>query len=441
MTDAFAGFRRTDVAGIPVLWLPDTRFKTFRVTLSARRPLGETAAARSILPGLLMQGTVNYPNRPALARRMESLYGAAVAPGTGKVGETHTLRFSVDCVAEEFLPGRPDQLADSLDFLTEYLAHPKLEGDGFPADTFERERRQAANDARAVFDDRGSYAAERALALACDGEPMAIPEHGGVAAIEAMDRTAPEQARQDFLSRGKLLVVGMGALPEDGVFLDRIGTFLGNLPAREPGDLPVVQTQEVVSRRASVERVDLQQSKMVLTFRVPMTDDSPTWMARALFASMLGGGPHSRLFREVREKRSLAYYAQAALDRHKGLLVVHIGLDEVAAKAVEDETLRQIDELAAGRFTAEELDTARAGILSTITALQDGIRSQMRFVEDQWTLGLDRTPQDLLDGYLAVTADQVAASTAGLKLDYSYLLAPMNGAATTADPNNAEVSA
>ena len=95
MEQAFAGFKRTDLAGVPVLWLADHRFKTFAVRISARRPLDDRAAARSLLPALLLQGTANYPDRPSLARRMESLYGAMIAPACSKEGEVHVLRNSV----------------------------------------------------------------------------------------------------------------------------------------------------------------------------------------------------------------------------------------------------------------------------------------------------------------------------------------------------------
>jgi hypothetical protein len=48
----------------------------------------------------------------------------------------------------------------------------------------------------------------------------------------------------------------------------------------------------------------------------------------------------------------------------------------------------------------------------------------MQFVEDQWNLGLNRTPKDLAEQYATVTPDLVQSSVAGLQLDYSYLLAP-----------------
>ena len=105
-----------------------------------------------------------------------------------------------------------------------------------------------------------------------------------------------------------------------------------------------------------------------------------------------------------------------------------MGLDEKSAAAVEAETLRQVTQLQSGSFTAEELETARAGLLSGLATIDDSIASRMGFVEEQWVLGLDRTPEGIAQAYAEITADEVAGSLEGLWLDYSYLLAPRNGA-------------
>ena len=80
MADSFAGFSLARVGEVPVLWRADERFKTLRVSLCLQRPLDERAAARSLLPMLMLQGTSRDPDRPALAKRMERLYGASAAP-------------------------------------------------------------------------------------------------------------------------------------------------------------------------------------------------------------------------------------------------------------------------------------------------------------------------------------------------------------------------
>ncbi|MHC4079211.1 MAG: M16 family metallopeptidase, partial [Planctomycetota bacterium] len=296
-------------------------------------------------------------------------------------------------------------------------------------DVFRREQRQTVDAVRALFDDKAAYAWQQAVSGACEGEPMAIPEHGGIEALEALDRDAPEAARRDFLARGEACVIAMGMLPKDDRrLLAGIEAFLDALPGRSPEPIPAVTERQQSEQRGNVERVDLQQSKLVLVFRVPCTQDPRLWMARRLFTSMLGGGPHSRLFREVREKQSLAYSVHCTMDRHKGLMFVQVGLDEKSTAAVEAEIRKQVTELQSGGFTAEELETARAGLLSALATIDDSIAARMGFVEEHWVLGLDRTPAGIAAAYREVTAEEVARSLDGLWLDYTYLLAPRNGA-------------
>ena len=42
---------------------------------------------------------------------------------------------------------------------------------------------------------------------------------------------------------------------------------------------------------------------------------------------VLGGFPHSKLFRNVREKSGLCYDASSSIERFKGLLVIFAGID------------------------------------------------------------------------------------------------------------------
>ena len=147
-------------------------------------------------------------------------------------------------------------------------------------------------------------------------------------------------------------------------------------------------------------------------------------IGRRLFASLLGGGPHSRLFTELREKRSLCYYAHAAPDRHKPVLFVHTGLDPAAAPAAEAEILRASAELAAGGFSAQEFATAKAQAISALRSVDDSLASRIAFAADQWWAATDRDPATQADAYARATPGQVVAAVAGMHYDGSYLLAP-----------------
>ena len=193
MATRFAGFDCSEVHGCPVLHRRDDRFKTFRVVIAAQRPLDERMAARAMLPALLQHGTVRYPDRPALARAREWLYGAWTGPSVGKHAESAILRLQAEAVAGAYLPGRPDQFGFALALLQETVLEARALAPDFPETLFARERAQALAHARAVYDDKGRYAWQQAIAQACAGEPYAIPEHGGEAALAALQPAQPAE--------------------------------------------------------------------------------------------------------------------------------------------------------------------------------------------------------------------------------------------------------
>ncbi|MGE0144895.1 MAG: M16 family metallopeptidase [Planctomycetota bacterium] len=422
---SFAGFERTELHGVPVLYDCDPRPKTLRVLLLARRPLdsAKSVAARSLLPSLLLHGTRRHPQRPKIARRMEELYGAVAVPSIGKSGDDQVFRACLDSVAGRFLPGRPKQVEDGCAFLAELCFEPALDGDGFPAAIFERERRQALDQVRTRIDDRGAYAREEAVARACYGEPMAIYDFGSESALAGLDRTAPERARADILERGSLCVVASGAFEVEEL-LAGVDRLLQQLPTRRPAESHRTMHPRPRSARREIERVDLQQTKLVVLARFPRADLPELWVGRRLFLAMLGGGPQSRLFKEVREKRSLAYYASAGAERHKGLIVVQVGCDEAKLGAVEEEIERQFGQLARGEFDDRELEVARAQILHGLDTIEDSPATRCSFVAEQWALGVDWTVERLRAAYRAADRELVVNAAAGIWHDYTFVLAP-----------------
>ena len=55
--------------------------------------------------------------------------------------------------------------------------------------------------------------------------------------------------------------------------------------------------------------MDVSQAKLNIGFRTNTSFNHAEYFPLVLYTSILGGGPHSKLFINVREKSSLAYYA------------------------------------------------------------------------------------------------------------------------------------
>ena len=61
------------------------KFKTISIMLTIQIPLQENGlTARALLPNLLNGGSINYPNRKLLKRKLEELYGTTLSTGVLK---------------------------------------------------------------------------------------------------------------------------------------------------------------------------------------------------------------------------------------------------------------------------------------------------------------------------------------------------------------------
>ncbi len=411
-----------------MLWTRDERFKTFRLVIHADRPLGSPrdVAARSLLPQLLVHGTRSYPDRPALARAMESAFGASASPSAHRSGETASFSLALDAVAGRFLPGEPELLEPGLKILAELAVGPTLQDGGFPAVTFDRVKGDALASVRSRRDDKGARAEEEAIALAFAGEPYAVRDDGGLEGLQPLTAQDPIHALGDFLSRGKVFAVVGGALPAGDGWLSLLDQWFDALPERQPEPLPpIVQSSRPAGEvLRGQDTASGNQAWQVCVFRLPPPETPEAWVATMLAVGLWGGGPHARLFREVREARSLAYAISARPDLHKGVVTVRAGIDAAAADAVEACVLEQLTALARGDFTEDELNTAKAALLGPVGALSDSLAGTMRFLAEQWRRGNDQTLDERMALYAACSAEAVASAAAAIALDTVFLLAP-----------------
>ena len=83
------------------------------------------------------------------------------------------------------------------------------------------------------------------------------------------------------------------------------------------------------------EQQDMKQGKLHLGFSTPVTFHHPDYAKMQVTNGVFGGFAHSKLFMNVREKESMAYYASSSYASHYGLLYVMAGIDaELEDKAV-----------------------------------------------------------------------------------------------------------
>ena len=203
------------------------------------------------------------------------------------------------------MSGRMRTLVKNLDRAAELL-RLAINQPRFDEEPFIRVRENANARLRHDANDPGSMAAKAWKAHAFPGHPYGQPTDGTLDSLALIERADLVAAAKRLLARDQLVIAVVGAIDEKraGELVDKA---FADLPAK--ADLKPVAT--ALSRawgRSTRSRSTCRSRPSVSAARVSMRDD-PDYIASVVAAHVLGGSGNmtSRLFREVREKRGLAY--------------------------------------------------------------------------------------------------------------------------------------
>jgi predicted Zn-dependent peptidase len=394
-------------------------FKTVTARLVFQAPLDGRTAARALVPRVLGRGTRRLPTLRDLQIELDRLFGATLSGDAGKIGERQVIQLRADWVHDR-LAGAP-LLAQMGALLAEFLHDPARDADGgLRADVIEHERKMMADEAAAILDDKGRYARHRLLEEMCRDESYARPSIGRHAEILALQARDVRQAHADLLARSPadLFLVGDLTWAQAARFARGTGLHRRRSPAR----LKATERRDAGRVRTVREHQEVGQAKLALGFRTSVRPAGRLYPALVIMNALFGGTAVGKLFKTVREKASLCYAIHSGVERTKGLVLVHAGIDAAHYVRARRLILKQLEDLKAGSVTVDEVALARGILLSSLRALHD---SPGRVIDFALERAVNRQAADL-DGLLrrlgAVTAGQIAQAARTVELDTVYLL-------------------
>lgn len=145
----------------------------------------------------------------------------------------------------------------------------------------------------------------------------------------------------------------------------------------------------------------------------------PHYYTAALMSLALGGGSNSRLYREVREKRGLAYAVQSRFDGFEktGLFRIYVGTSAERAHESVEVVLEEIDKLEANGISDDELRRSKTRLKSQLIMRSESTRARMGSnLRSWWYEGKLYTLDEIRARIDAVTVETVRNFAASLRM-------------------------
>lgn len=412
--------------GVTLYAIPAQRFKTVRVLLQCYRPLTkEEATKNALLSRVLQCGTREYNTPAKLNCALEELYGASLAAGVMKKGEVSALTFGMEYVNGKFLD-EPHMDERALSLFCDLMLCPATEDGGFSSKYVALERENLKNDLDALINDKREYATWRCKEEMCQEEAYSVFSYGDTAHLATLtDQELYEHYQSVFDSKIDIFVCGDTDFDRVAdLFRQRLDGIGREMPYPE-----TKRTSYVERVRRVTEELDVEQGKLVLGFRTGVEPVGKEYYALAVYNSVLGGGAHSKLFNQVREKESLAYYVSSQLDRYKGILMIGAGIEIEHFDRAYEEIMKQLTAMERGEITAAEMEAAKQAICHRLRALVDSPRLLMDYYAGRLLLGTTEELEEFIREMEAVTVEDIVQVAQKIQLDTVYFLRNKGGRA------------
>ena len=404
------------------------KFKTDLLGVYIKRPLDKSEAAmNTLLTRILLRSTSVHKTSKELNVYLEESYGMILVSDVVKYGEMQILQFKLQFPNKKHIFDK-HIFKNALSLIKEIIFKPQVLNSKFNEDYFQQEKVNLIDEINSRVDDKMSYSLDRCLEIMYSEDPYSIYMYGFVEDVELITNEELYKHYKNVIKTSMIDICSIGDINFYDVERNIRNSF--HLEIDKIVDCYFDKNQNKKSKLSVVkEKYPVKQGKLVMGYRTNVHFQDDLYEAAFLAFHMLGGGPNSKLFVNIREKESLCYYIFAKADKFKSCMVVGAGIKfEDYDKVVRLINL-ELEKLKNGEFSDELLDISRDAMISSFNSISDFPNSFINFyyVEILSRKSLDDkfSVKSLINKYKKITRKEIITAFNLLELDTIYFMEGM----------------
>ena len=401
--------------------IPSEKFKYNIVSIYIQRLLDKHEATKNaLIPEIVASGSMKYPSAREISNELDNLYGSSMGADISKRGERQVLSFKIISTNERYLD--ENIFKDVIEFFNEIVNNPLVIDGGFKEEFLNIEKQNLKDRIQAKINDKGRYALERAFEELCEVERYSISEYGYE---EDIDKITPKELYnhyKEILRTSPIDIVVEGDFDEDEV----IKTITENFKFERGNIINIPRDEfkkEVKEIKVINEKMDIAQGKLIMGYRTNIDYiDEEKYYALVVGSSILGGGPDSKLFLNVREKESLCYYIYSSVEKYKGILFISSGIEAENCEKTVELIKEQLDKLKNGEISDKELENSKSALISSMRTISDNIGGRSDFYFAQSMGKTHATIESIIEKLSYVSIEDIVKVLKDVQLDTIYFL-------------------
>lgn len=398
----------------------DPKFKTNTINVRFILPISkERSAGYALAASLLTTSCKKYPSVTLLNRKMNRLYGGSANVSITKLGDYQVITMSFAALCNCYALENEDILGELMDIAENCLLYPNIEDKGFSKNEYAIKSKDLIDTIEAEINDKRDYTLKKCISIAYKNELSAFSSYGQKEDVLKLTPQSTYDAYKELLNTSAIEIFLISPKSEPSV-ADKFKKIFASTHRENAMTLPsFIMPSPIKSKPAEfTETLPVTQCKMAMAFKTDC-DQIYTMM---LLNMLYGATSFSLLFSNVREKLSLCYYCLSSYSETKQTLIVDCGVLKSNIETAKAEIIKQLDNIANGKFSDELLDNTRMSAYNSIKTLGSTPSSYVRWYFTNIIRNENISVENAIDKFKAVTREQIMEAAASLKLDTVYIL-------------------
>ena len=304
--------------------------------------------------------------------------------------------------------------------LADMIFDPLTEGESFPEDIIEQEKRLLVEAIENEQNDKRRYAMLRCEQLMFADEAYGVNRFGSVEDVKALTPDVVYAAWRDVLQKATVQITMVSSMDPQPI-VDLIREKFSEIE-RHPVEIKTLFVSGLPKPEYISESMPLKQGKLVMGFRTGMRSEDDMMPAMKVAVDIFGGGTYSKLFSVVREKMSLCYYCSAALFNSKGIVMVQSGIEDANEEKAKNEIINQLRLTAEGEFTDEEFSSSIKSLTDSILGNSDTPEEITAWYASQILRNELKAPETYAKEIGSVDRAEVVRAAKTIMLDTIFML-------------------
>lgn len=246
-----------------------------------------------------------------------------------------------------------EHFASALEVLGDMVLNAKL-----TAEDIAMERKVILEEIRMYKDLPGHFVMELLTQLLWPNQALGRNITGEIESVRGINRRHLLNYKQNFYQPDNIVIIACGNLTHRGVVQECKRSLVSSGKSRINKFAAAFQRQRGVQTKVQIK--DTEQTHLALGLH-GLARNSPERFALGLLHVILGANMSSRLFREVREERGLAYEIGTAVKffRDAGAFIVHAGIDNRRVVESIEVIMQQLRQIKQDKVEDKELKRAK----------------------------------------------------------------------------------